>query len=317
MAMIPDHHTMPDPEYAAALAAVGQIIDERIGQRPVVAGIAGRHFDRPRYVRAALALCAADISGGDPKQVWHVAATIELIGTAARVHGELLGGGRAGPHVPGRQWHGDAALMVGDYLLAVAAVEMARVPDPRIIAWLAEAVMAISEAALTPVVRALPADDAWQRYLEHAGSATATLIAAACRAGALAGGGAAPPLELLGAAGHALGIAAHMFHDAVQFGSPSANTSPTSLGLPWLLAATDDPALGAMMTVPLSAADLPALLARVDVAALAHRSHGCAVAHRDAALAQLAPLGARSASFARLARQLVPDLPARGAAGTA
>ena len=108
-----------------------------------------------------------------------------------------------------------------------------------------------------------------------------------------------------------------MFHDAVRFGSPSAHTSPTSLGRPWLLAAADDPALGAMMTVPLSAADLPALLARVDVAALAHRSHGCAVAHRDAALAQLAPLGARSASFARLARQLVPDLPARDAAGTA
>jgi len=311
MTTIPDHRTVPDPEYAAALAAVGQIIDERIGQRPVVAGIAGRHFDRPHYTRAALALCAADITGGRTEQAWHVAATIELIGTAARVHGELLGGGaQATPRVPGRQWHGDAALMVGDYLLAIAAVEMARLPDPRIIAWLAESVMAISEAALTPVLRATPADEAWQSYLEHAGSATATLIAAACRAGALAGGGPAAPLDALGAAGHALGIAAHMFHDTVVFASPSAGAPPISLGLPWLLAAADDPALGATIELPLDESGLHALLARVDVAALTRRSHRRAVAQRDAALAHLAPLGERSAPFARLARRLVPDLPA-------
>jgi hypothetical protein len=101
-----------------------------------------------------------------------------------------------------------------------------------------------------------------------------------------------------------------MFHDTVVFASPSAGAPLISLGLPWLLAAADDPTLGIALEAPLSAAAVRSLVERLDVAALVWRGHRCAVAQRDAALAHLAPLGERAAPFARLACQFVPDLPA-------
>lgn len=46
--------------------------------------------------------------------------------------------------------------MLGDYFFALAAGEMARAPDPRVITYYSQAVMRISEGGLAPVLQATP-----------------------------------------------------------------------------------------------------------------------------------------------------------------
>lgn len=222
---------VPDlpPQMYADLAEVELIVQARTRTRAAVISIAGAYLPQPGdpKLHATLVLLSADLGVYRSDRVLHAAAAVELIHAATRTHNGMVdeasrrrGGERDEP------WNHGVALMVGDYLFALAAGEMALSPDPRVITFYSQAVQAVSEAELMPVTALRPLDQARTQYALRAGGATAALIAAACRAGAVCGGLNEAQIEALGAYGHALGLALHIDREIHDFAGNNGATAP-------------------------------------------------------------------------------------------
>jgi heptaprenyl diphosphate synthase/octaprenyl-diphosphate synthase len=172
-----------------------------------------------KRIRAALALLAAQLGRYDLDRVVHSAAAVELIHAASLVHDDLVdeAARRRGTITIHTRWDGDVALMVGDYLFALAAAEMALAPDPRIIAYFSHGVMTICEGELSPVMDVAPLDRALEQYLYKIGCKTAALFEAACKAGMVCGGSAQHQIDALGRFGYQLGLAFQIVDDVLDY----------------------------------------------------------------------------------------------------
>jgi heptaprenyl diphosphate synthase/octaprenyl-diphosphate synthase len=222
------------PALAADLEHVDQIIVERAQSRSAVIRIAGRHIltSGGKRIRAALALLAAQLGRYQLDKVIHSAAAVELIHAASLVHDDLVDEAeqRRGVHTVHTRWDGNVALMVGDYLFALAAAEMALAPDSRIIGYFSRGVMTICEGELSPVMNVAPLDVALKQYIYKIGCKTAALFEAACKAGMVCGGGAHEQIEALGRFGYDLGLAFQIVDDVLDYtgnaatlGKPAGN----------------------------------------------------------------------------------------------
>jgi geranylgeranyl pyrophosphate synthase len=233
------HALLPD------LERVEQIIVERARTRSAIASVAERHLLGVTRPRAALTLLAANLGDYHAERTLHAAAAIELIHGATRLHSDLVDEAerRAGQATSSPRWGGNVTLMVGDYLLALAAAEMALTPDPRIIAIYSRCVMAICEAQLADLPHDLAADAAPALYLARAGGMTAALFEAAAEAGAVCGALAPDQIEALRRFGYDLGLAALVAAEAADFqGDPQRldtgrSLRNGSLSLPLIFAA--------------------------------------------------------------------------------
>jgi heptaprenyl diphosphate synthase/octaprenyl-diphosphate synthase len=219
------------PALAADLEQVDQIIVERAQSRSAVIRIAGRHIltSGGKRIRAALALLAAQLGRYQLDTVIHSAAAVELIHAASLVHDDLVDEAeqRRGVRTVHTRWDGNVALMVGDYLFALAAAEMALAPDPRIIGYFSRGVMTICEGELAPVMNTSPLDTALDQYRYKIGCKTAALFEAACKAGMVCGGGNQQQIDALGRFGYDLGIAFQIVDDVLDY-----TGSATTLGKP-------------------------------------------------------------------------------------
>lgn len=203
----------------ADLARVEAIIEQRIVAQDAVARVASSHIATTNglRLRAALTLLVAQLGSSVDNRVWHAAAAVELIQIAISVHSGLIdvAAMRRNEVVDHNRWRGDVSLMIGDYMFALAASEMALAPDPRIIEYFSGVVMAASEAELAPVMRVSPFAVAVEQYFTAASGATAALFEAACKAGMACGGGTDAEIETLGRFGYELGLAHHIHTDIV------------------------------------------------------------------------------------------------------
>jgi heptaprenyl diphosphate synthase len=215
----------------ADLEQVDQVIVERAQSRSVVIRVAGQHIltSGGKRVRAALALLGAQMGRYNLDSVIHSAAAVELIHAASLVHDDLVDEAeqRRGVTAVHSRWDGNVALMVGDYLFALAAAEMALAPDPRIIDYFARGVMTICEGELSPVMNVTPPDVAIEQYMYKIGCKTAALFEAACKAGMVCGGGTQEQVDALGRFGYDLGLAFQIVDDVLDF-----TGDPTLLGKP-------------------------------------------------------------------------------------
>jgi heptaprenyl diphosphate synthase/octaprenyl-diphosphate synthase len=214
------------PALVADLEQVDQIIVERAQSRSAVIRIAGQHIltSGGKRIRAALALLAAQLGRYQLDTVIHSAAAVELIHAASLVHDDLVDEAeqRRGVHTVHTRWDGNVALMVGDYLFALAAAEMALAPDPRIIGYFSRGVMTICEGELSPVMNAAPLDTALDQYIYKIGCKTAALFEAACKAGMVCGGGGQDQIDALGRFGYDLGLAFQIVDDVLDYTGSAA-----------------------------------------------------------------------------------------------
>jgi heptaprenyl diphosphate synthase len=240
---------------------VDKIIVDRVQPRLSVIRIAGQHIltSGGKRIRAALALLASQLGRYDLDRVIHSAAAVELIHAASLVHDDLVDEAerRRGVVTVHTRWDGDVALMVGDYLFALAAAEMALAPDPRIITYFSHGVMTICEGELSPVVDVRPLATAMDQYLYKIGCKTAALFEAACKAGMVCGGGTQEQVDALGRFGYDLGIAFQIVDDVLDFiadeatlGKPAGNDlreGTITLPLIYAIDAGGGPALAAIV----------------------------------------------------------------------
>lgn len=232
------------PALVADMQQVEQIVVERTQSRAAVISVAGSRLLRPEgtRLRAALVLMAARTGVYKLAQALHAAAAVELIHAATQTHADLVDQAERRRGRPQRgEWSNGISLMVGDYLFALAAGEMALAPDARVIGYYAQAVQRITESTLAAAPLLLPLEAAQTQHLERLGG-PASLVAAACRAGGACAGASPAQIEALGAFGHALGIAMQLGDEIRDFvahddlGAPATSLRAGVLSLPLIWA---------------------------------------------------------------------------------
>lgn len=223
------------PDLLADLQQVDRIVLQRVQSHAAVITVAGQHLlnSGGKRIRAALTLLAAQLGTYNLERVLHAATAVEIIHAASLVHDDLVDEAeRRRGTVTHANWDHGVALMVGDYLFAIAAGEMALAPDSRIITYLSEAVMTICEGELAPVMRVTPLETALEQYHYKVGSKTAALFAAACKCGIASGGGTPEQIDALGQFGYDLGLAFQIMDDILDFtGNESALGKPAGSDL--------------------------------------------------------------------------------------
>ena len=238
------------PDLATDVQYVEQLVLERTRSRAAVISVAETRLLVLGATRthAALVLLAAQLGTYQRERVAHAAVAIEFIHAATQAHAALIDERERRRGVPQvGEWHHGVALMVGDYLFALAAGAMAQSPDPRVISFYSQAVMQITEATLVPPPPFRPREVAWARYLERLAGTVGALTAAACKAGAACGGVLPEQIEALGAFGHAVGLALHLGDEFLAFTAPNASLPTGTVTLPMLCALTDDERLVAAL----------------------------------------------------------------------
>lgn len=230
---------------AEDLRQVEQIVVERTHSRAAVISVAGTRLLAPGSdrTRAALVLLAAYTGNYQRDLVLHAAAAVELIHAATQTHDDLVDeADRRHGRVQRGEWNHAVALMVGDYLFALAAGEMALSPDPRVISFYANAVMRITESTLEPLKTLQPLEMVRARHLERIGASYGSLFGAACRAGAACVGVPPAQIDILGRFGDSLGVAlrlAEEITDFTMFEGTSLRAGVVSLPLIFAVAQSD------------------------------------------------------------------------------
>ena len=204
------------------LQAIDDQIIRKLESRSALIKVAGRYLlsGGGKRIRATLALLAARLGRHYTFDgVIHAATAVELIHAASLIHDDLIDDAdlRRGRTTVHTKWNGNVALMVGDYLFALAAGEMSLAPDPRVIRIFADGVQRICEAELSPVTDVQPTEQALDQYYNKIGGKTAALFEAAARAGIICGGGDEDEIEALGKFGYEVGLAFQIVDDVLDF----------------------------------------------------------------------------------------------------
>jgi geranylgeranyl pyrophosphate synthase len=230
-------------ERLAALAAGhGAALAEHAGATIAAGG---------KRLRPLLVFLAAGDEDGEG--LVRAATAVELVHSATLVHDDVLDAAalrRGVPTVVASAGRG-AATATGDLLFALAFAELVRNASADQIRVLSDASCALAEGELLQRADAWNAGVPVERYLHRCELKTARLFEAACRLGALEGGG---DPDGLGAFGRRIGLAFQLLDDVLDVSGPAERTGKHrgtdlldgTVTLPLILARERDPELAAL-----------------------------------------------------------------------
>jgi heptaprenyl diphosphate synthase len=182
-----------------------------------------------KRVRPALVHLSASFGPADPAAVKQVALAVESIHIATLVHDDIIDAAairRQKPTVSAAQGDG-AAVLLGDYVYAQSFQRLARLHDPDLLRLFADTSMVICEGEIGQVERRFQFDLTEGEYLEFLDKKTASLMAAACRAGARLAGLSARQQEALDRFGRLTGMAFQVVDDILDLEGEEAVTGKT------------------------------------------------------------------------------------------
>jgi geranylgeranyl pyrophosphate synthase len=261
------------PQFGSLMERVeARLAELTTGYGPLLARHAGETIAAGgKRLRPLLVLLAA----GEPSpeaadRLVRSAVAVELIHSASLVHDDVLDRaptrrGRPTVFATGGR---TAATATGDFLFSRAFAELAAGGEADDVRALSAASSALAQGEL------MQREDAWDvtvslaRYLERCELKTGALFEAACRLGALAGGG---PADELARFGRAIGLAFQLLDDVLDVSGPVERTGKArgtdlldgTVTLPLIVARERDPGL--------AATDLRALRSGADTEAICDR----------------------------------------------
>ncbi|HEY8656499.1 MAG TPA: polyprenyl synthetase family protein [Candidatus Limnocylindria bacterium] len=196
-----------------------RLLDVGRGGHPTFAAAVQHLFGSPgKLLRPTLVFLAARFgTAHDREIVINLAQSLELVHTASLVHDDIVDRAELRRNIAtvNVTWSDDVAIIVGDYLFAKAYALAAVLPDPAVIAIVAQTVFALCDGELTEVTatRSLPTEAA---YFERIELKTASLYAACCQGAALLAGADPAHVAALGAYGTNLGLAFQITDDVLD-----------------------------------------------------------------------------------------------------
>src|SRR5438132_7765668 len=196
-----------------------RLLDVGRGAHPVFRDAVAHLFQTPgKLLRPTLVFLAARFGQkSDREVVINLAESLELVHTASLVHDDVVDRAavRRNVQTVNARWNDDIALIVGDYLFAKAYALAAVLPDPEVIAIVAQTVFALCDGELGEITagRGLPSE---QTYLDRIELKTASLYAACCQGAALLTEADPEYVAALGAFGTNLGLAFQITDDILD-----------------------------------------------------------------------------------------------------
>src|SRR5689334_7408094 len=203
-------------ELEGRLATLARSYGDVLGEHAGATIAAGGKRLRPRLVFVSAG------PGASPLAL-RAAVAVELVHSATLVHDDVLDAAvlrRGRPTVVAAGGRG-IATATGDLLFSRAFAELAGGGSAEAVRLLSDASSALVQGEL------LQREDAWnlattrERYLRRCDLKTARLFDAACRLGALAGGG---DVQLLGEFGRRIGLAFQLLDDVLDVSGPAERT---------------------------------------------------------------------------------------------
>ena len=277
-----------------------------------------------KRLRPALALAAATAGTGAPAtdDVLQGAVSVELVHLGSLYHDDVMdeASSRRGVASVNARWGNLVAILAGDFLLARAS-EIAASLGTEVAGVLAATIGRLCEGQVGELKTAFSVTRTEDEYLVSIGGKTASLLATACRIGALTAGLDRRAVDALTAYGDALGMVFQIRDDVLdvvgtdaELGKPAGNDLVEGVYTLPVIRALADPAAGAELR-PLLGGPLEQP-ERDKARDIVRESSGVAEAvavgrrYADEAVAALAPLGESpvAASLASLGHSLLDDL---------
>ncbi len=182
---------------------------------------------RPMYV-----LLCARLAGEVTPATYRAASLIELLHTATLVHDDVVDDAlqRRSFFSVNALWKNKIAVLVGDYLLSKGLLLSLDHGDFRILQLTSRAVREMSEGELLQMEKARRLDISEDVYFEIIRAKTASLLAAACAAGAWSAGENEATTETLRRFGELVGIAFQIKDDLFDYGADNVG-KPTGIDI--------------------------------------------------------------------------------------
>ncbi len=174
-----------------------------------------------KQIRPMFVFLCAKLCGTVGEKSYTAASLIELLHTASLVHDDVVDDSfeRRGFFSVNALWKNKVAVLVGDYLLTQGLQLALRQNAVRILELVSNAFKEISEGELLQIEKARRLDIKEEIYYEIIRQKTASLIAAACAAGAASVTDDETMIETLRAFGEKIGIAFQIRDDLFDFGT--------------------------------------------------------------------------------------------------
>ncbi|GAA0524006.1 polyprenyl synthetase family protein [Chitinophaga japonensis] len=183
---------------------------------------------RPMFVLLSARLFSQDIQ----ESTYRAAALVELLHTATLVHDDVVDDAseRRGFFSINALWKNKIAVLVGDYLLSKGLLLSLNNHDYRTLQILTEAVKEMSEGELLQMEKTRKLNIQEDVYFEIIRRKTASLLAAACAAGAWSTSGQEDAAEQMRHFGEKVGIAFQIKDDLFDYGTDKIG-KPTGIDI--------------------------------------------------------------------------------------
>jgi octaprenyl-diphosphate synthase len=173
-----------------------------------------------KQMRPMFVFLSAKISGGITEPTYRAASLIELLHTATLVHDDVVDNSmvRRNFFSVNALWKNKIAVLVGDYLLSKGLLLSVENGDYKILEITSRAVKEMSEGELLQMEKARRLDISEEVYFEIIRAKTASLLSAACAAGAYSATNSWETAEHFRRFGEKVGIAFQIKDDLFDYG---------------------------------------------------------------------------------------------------
>ena len=172
-----------------------------------------------KLMRPALTLLSGRFGAYDLDRLVSLAAAVELLHTASLVHDDVIDNAaiRRGRPTANSAFHNATTVMLGDYMFAHAAEQVALTGNIRVIRLFAQTLMVMTKGEIGQDLTAYDSRQTVRDYLQRIGGKTASLFATACEGGAILADESEEWVEALRSYGYNFGLAFQIVDDILDF----------------------------------------------------------------------------------------------------
>ena len=172
-----------------------------------------------KLLRPALALLAGRFGEYNLDRLVPLATAVELLHTATLVHDDVIDNAATRRNRPTANsvFHNATTVMLGDYMFAHAADQIARTNNIRVIRLFSQTLMVMAKGEMRQDLTAYDSRQTVRDYLQRIGGKTASLFATACQGGAIVCNEPEEWIEALRDYGYNFGMAFQIVDDILDF----------------------------------------------------------------------------------------------------